>query len=527
MPNPTTWLPRHPALQSLLTAFAAATTPVYVVGGVVRDFLLGVTKAATDMDVVVEHSALQVARQVADQLGWAFYPLDTERDVARLVFTASNPPLVCDVAAMRGGTIDRDLRARDFTVNALAVEWRGRSAVQLVDVVGGQQDLKQQRLRRVNPSSLAEDPVRLLRAVRFAVQLGFAIEEETELQMLRMSDTISLASPERVRDELWKTLQTAAPAVAVEMLRRYGLLAYVLPEVADLEGVTQSAPHVLDVYRHTLEVLRFAEQFRAWLRRPGRDTGEPAPAATPGPRQLAWEQALAPWRFRLQEHFLQAITADHLRVDWLIWHALLHDIGKPATRTLEEMPEGGQRTRFLGHDEVGARLAQVRLEALRFSRQEVQLAGEVAAAHMRPHHLHASFGSGLLSRRACYRFFRDTGGRGGARGFDVLPGVDVILLALADYQATSLADPPPHWDQYLSQMVQLLDFAFHSEGLEQVRRPLVDGHTLMRYFNLRPGPEIGGLLERLQEAQATGEIASGDEALALAATWVLDKKSDA
>jgi hypothetical protein len=146
---------------------------------------------------------------------------------------------------------------------------------------------------------------------------------------------------------------------------------------------------------------------------------------------------------------------------------------------------------------------------------------------MRPHHLHASFGAGPLSRRACYRFFREAGGRGAVRGFDVLPGVDVVLLALADYQATSMADPPPHWDQYLRQMVQLLDYAFHSEGLEQVRRPLVDGHTLMRYFHLRPGPEIGGILERLQEAQAAGEIATPDEALAMAATWVLDKKPDA
>ncbi len=180
-----------------------------------------------------------------------------------------------------------------------------------------------------------------------------------------------------------------------------------------------------------------------------------------------------------------------------------------------------QRYRFFGHDELGAAMTRGRLEALRFSRQEAQLGEEVVAAHMRPHHLHASFGVNPLSRRACFRFFRDAGGR----GFDVLPGVDVVMLALADYQATSMADPPPDWEGYLRHMVQLLEFAFHAEGLQQVRRPLVDGHTLMRYFNLQPGPEVGSLLERLQEAQAAGEIATPDEALAMAATWVLEKKN--
>lgn len=517
MLNATVWLPRHSALQSLLNALSAATTPVYVVGGVVRDHLLGVARPANDMDVVVEHSAMQVARRVADRLGWAFYPLDAERDVARLVFTATTPPLVCDVAAMRGGTIERDLRARDFTINALAVQWQGSAAVQLVDIVGGRHDLDHGLLRRVDPSSMADDPVRLLRAVRFAVQLGFAIEEETELQMLRMSDTIRLASAERIRDEVWKTLQSDAPEAAVAMLRRYGLLQHVLPEVAKMEAVEQSAPHVFDVYQHTLQAVAFVKQLSDWL------CGDVPAVDTAAAR--AWRAALEPWRFRLKQHFLQATTADHLRVDWLVWHALLHDIGKPQTRTVEQT-DGAGRYRFLGHEQVGAAMTRARLEALRFSRQEIHLAEEVVAAHMRPHHLHVSFGTSPLSRRACFRFFRDSG----TRGFAALPGIDVVLLALADYQAiymtaTNAADLPPDWDGYLRHMGQLLEFAFHMDGLEQVRHPLVDGHTLMRYFNLVPGPEVGSLLGRLHEAQAAGEIATSEEALAMAATWVLEKKS--
>jgi putative nucleotidyltransferase with HDIG domain len=517
MSNSTIWSPSHSALHSLLTALSAIAQPVYIVGGVVRDHLLGIKKSINDLDIIVEHSALQTARRVADQLGWAYYPLDAERDVARLVFQATSPPLVCDIAAMRGGSIERDLLARDFTINALAVEWQGRAATQLVDLVGGRADLQQRLLRRVSPASLAEDPVRLLRAVRFAAQLGFNIDEETQLQMLRMPDTVRLAAAERVRDELWKIMQTEDPARAIELLRTFGLLPYVLPEVNDMVGVTQSAPHVLDVYRHSLQAVTFATQFRSWLR------GEAVDAHTPAAQ--AWQAALGPWRFRLQEHFWQALAAEHLRIDWLVWNALLHDIGKPRTRTLEIGPgetgqEGSSRIRFFGHEELGARLARERLEALRFSRQEIWLAETVIEAHMRPHHLHMSFEHNAISRRACFRYFRDTG----ARSLDLLPGVDVVLLALADYQATYVAPMPPGWEHYLEHAGQLLEFAFHARGLEQARQPLVDGHTLMRYFDLQPGREIGNLLERLQEAQAAGDIATADEALALAATWVLEPR---
>ncbi len=512
MVNSTIWSPKHSALHSLLTALSAQADPVYVVGGVVRDYLLGSAETVNDLDVVVEHSALQVGREVADRLGWAFYPLDAERDVARLVFQAASPPLVCDIAAMREGSIERDLHARDFTINALAVEWRGRAAQPVLDLVGGRADLDRRLLRRVSPSSLAEDPVRLLRAVRFAAQLGFAIEEETQLQMLRMPETVRLASAERVRDELWKLLQSPDPAAAVELLARFGLLQYVLPEVNDLQSVAQSAPHVLDVYRHTLQTVAYAAQFRRWLLR--------KPVTDCSPASEAWQAALAPWRFRLQEHFLQALAAEHLRGDWLVWNALLHDIGKPATRTVETSNGNGPRYRFFGHEELGARLARERLEALRFSRQEIWLAETVIETHMRPHHLHGSFGAAPISRRACFRYFRDSGGR----SFDLLPGVDTVLLALADYQAIYAAPEPPGWPQYLAHASQLLEFAFHAEGLTQVRQPLVDGHTLMRYFDLKPGREIGRLLERLQEAQAAGEVRTADEALALAAAWVVEPR---
>ncbi|MCS6828759.1 MAG: hypothetical protein NZ553_19270, partial [Caldilinea sp.] len=175
------------------------------------------------------------------------------------------------------------------------------------------------------------------------------------------------------------------------------------------------------------------------------------------------------------------------------------------------------RYRFLGHEEVGARLAGQRMEALKFSRHEIALLQAVIRMHMRPHLLHAAFGDQPLSRRACYRFFRDAGQSvyGSAAHADV--GVVVALLALADYQAIFAESPPPDWAAYVRHAVDLIRFGLGPGGLEDIRKPLVDGRMLMHYFKLEPGRQVGELLEKLREAQAAGEIKTPEEGLALAA----------
>ncbi len=199
-------------------------------------------------------------------------------------------------------------------------------------------------MRRVTPTSLAEDSIRLLRAVRFAVQLGFDVEEETYKQITRMGDTICLASVERIRDELWKMMSTLAPDVAIDLLRGSGLLWSVLPEVTAMEGVPQSSPHQLDVYTHTILAVRRAVGVREWL------MGRSSPVELAA--EARWRERLEPWRFRLRDHFATIVAGQHLREDWLVWYALLHDIGKPLTHTVEQIdrtdPDGAAlRHRFI------------------------------------------------------------------------------------------------------------------------------------------------------------------------------------
>ncbi|MEZ4673245.1 MAG: hypothetical protein R2932_03250 [Caldilineaceae bacterium] len=193
------WQPDHPAFTQLLKALLQKVPTVYIVGGVVRDHLLGHREKVTDLDLMIDNTALPIARNVADQLGWAFYPLDEGRDVARLVFTANvGTPLVCDIARIRGGSLEGDLLMRDFTINAMVFVMERPGEVTLLDICGGQEDLRQRRIRRVSAASLADDPVRLLRAIRFMVQFDFTLDEQTRLQIKRICSTVTLASAERI-----------------------------------------------------------------------------------------------------------------------------------------------------------------------------------------------------------------------------------------------------------------------------------------------------------------------------------------
>ncbi len=501
------WKLPHPALTELLTALTQTHTPVYIVGGAVRDLLLQRQVKLTDLDLVVGQNAIPIARSVADRLGWAYYPLDETRDVARLVFMpGADTPLVCDIAGMRGGSIEADLLLRDFTINAMALAYTSAQVEPtLIDIAGGQADLAHRQIRRVTAASMADDPVRLLRAVRLANQFDFTLESETETQSRRLAHTVQFVSLERVRDELWKLLLTPTPQRGIQQLQELGLLAYVLPEVAATVGVEQSLPHLYPVFEHTLNAVEHAAMLRAWIM--GDD-------ATPFSEAHAFlHDKLGRWQHRLRHHLGTTVGSNRQRADWLIWFALFHDVGKPQTRLVETQDDGTMRTRFYEHEGIGAEMTEQRLSALRFNRSEIELARAVVYSHMRPHHLHMSFAGQNISRRAAFRFFRDVGTKQTGIG----PGLDTLLVALADRLSVT-QDIPPDTSGYLTHIDEMLRYAF--EEAAQPPPPLVDGHMLMQRLAIKPGPRLGILMEHVMEAQAAGEIKTTDEALQLAASWL-------
>ena len=487
----------RPALpQSELVGQVRAHLPAgasaWLVGGALRDALL--RRPVRDFDFVVAGDALAGARAVANALGGAYYPLDAERGVGRVVLETPQGRVTLDLARLRGPDLPADLTARDFTLNAMAVDL-ARPA-ELIDPLHGERDLRGRLIRACSTTAIADDPLRAIRAVRLAAELRFRIDKLTLLEIRAQAARLASVSAERRRDELMHCLGGARPAAAVRSLDLLGLMPALLPELSALHGVTQSPPHVDDVWEHTLTVLQRLTEILAVL----------------GPvynSDAASDLTLGLVSLRLGRH--RQALAEHLAAAAgeytghppapLLLASLLHDIGKPATRTVE----AGGRIRFFNHDQLGADLTRERLTALRYSSDEVQRLSAIVAHHLRPLNLS---GEPEVTRRAVYRYFHQTGAA----------GIDVVLLALADFLGTYGDSAPPvdDWNRLLDVCSALLRAYF--ETPEQTVRPaaVLTGDDLIRDFGLRPGPDLGKLLAELREAQAAGEVSEREGA----AEWV-------
>lgn len=466
----------------------------WLVGGAVRDLLLGLPVG--DWDIAVERDAIGAARATANRLQADVYVLDADHDTARVI--AADGTIV-DFARLRDDNIELDLTARDFTINALAIDLHQPD--QLIDLFEGQADLAEGLIRAIAETSLTSDPIRLLRAVRQSAALAFAIEPQTAQWIKTHAALITRASAERVRDELIKLIGGHGCADDVLLLDAFSLLAHVLPEIAALKGVEQSLPHHWDVFAHTCRVIDALELLGTrWLGFDQAGDGALMQDVIPA---FAWDAlllTLAPFADGLRAH-LQAYEISEKRSRWhtLKWAALLHDIGKPATRTVG----ADGRTHFYTHEAVGAQLAEARLTALKFSSDEVRRVLTIIGGHMRPHLLSET----AVSRRAIYRFFKDTKDA----------GVDILLLSLADHLATHGPElDQSRWVARLGLIEEMFTAYFMRREEIVLPPPLIDGHALMTALNLKPGKQIGVLLEAIREAQAAGEVTTKEAALSLA-----------
>ena len=238
---PTPYPLMFPALLESVRSSIPDGLTVYLVGGAVRDALLG--RPVHDLDFVLERNAIKTARHIADALHADFYPLDSERDTGRVIVTnADGTHMLMDFAAFRGAdpssgtgkSLEADLEGRDFTLNAIALKLSDNS---LYDPLGGAMDLKEKRLRACSPSAFTDDPVRILRGVRLAANFGFHILPETRAAMKAAAGLLGKVSPERLRDELFRILDGSQPATCLRALDLLGALDKVLPELSALKGV--------------------------------------------------------------------------------------------------------------------------------------------------------------------------------------------------------------------------------------------------------------------------------------------------
>ena len=440
------------------------STEAWVVGGTVRDELLG--RPTTDVDLAVAGDPEPAARAAARALGGPVFRLGEGFGAWRVIEREAG--LVYDFSPLQGDSIEEDLALRDFTVNAMA---RRVGSDELIDPVGGRADLAERRLRVLGRGAYERDPLRPLRLARFAAQLGFTPDPETERLTAEAAPGVSRAAGERIFSELRRLVLADGVLAGLALADRLGLVRSVLPELAELHEVEQSHYHHLDVYGHTIEVLE---------------------------RQIELEGRLDELDPRLAP-LLEAPFADELtRLEALRFGALLHDIGKPATRALR--PDG--RVTFMGHDRVGEAMVG---DVCRRLRTSARLSRFLAA--LARHHLRLGFlvHERPLDRRAVYRYLTST-----------MPvEVEVTLFSCADRLATRGRNAEVATEAHLDLARELMRAALDWRETGPPPAPL-RGHELAEELGIEPGPELGRLLARLEEAAYAGEAADRAQAVELA-----------
>jgi len=486
--NMTTQLPQ------IVQRVKAALPPdqeIYLVGGAVRDLLLG--RAVKDFDFLVLEKAIALGRKVANAIGSDFYPLDPQRGAGRVIVNEDGARITLDFITIQGGDIDSDLAARDLTINAIAIDLRQSDA--LLDPFGGAQDLLAKQVKACSPTSFSADPVRIIRAVRMAAAFGMRIDKETRALMRAAASGLPTVSPERLRDEFFKLLAAPKPGTSIRALDLLGAQDPIFPEIARLRKLEQPSPHAFDVWNHILQVLSKLDMVLELL-------GDGVGAEGAGDMQSGMiVQKLGRYRKQFKEHLGVELVPDHSRLALLHFAALLHDAGKATTQSRDET----DRIHFFDHENVGAAIIAERGRELHLSNDEIEILKIIVKHHGRPYLLTKE--GDLPSRRAIYRFFRDSGET----------GVEICLLSLADFLGKFDAQvPQDELEKHLDTLRTLLE-AYFEHADEQVSPPiLVNGEDLMRELGLKPGPKIGELLEAVREAQAAGEVNSREEAIGFA-----------
>jgi tRNA nucleotidyltransferase/poly(A) polymerase len=435
------------------------TPAVYLVGGAVRDALLGET--GSDLDLVVFSDAQTIARRLANELRADIYTLDTERQAYRLILRREEQgPLYIDITRGRGHSLDEDLAARDFSINAIAVDIQ--MPQRLIDPLGGAQELAAKKLIACGPAALRTDPVRCVRAARLAAQLKLQIEKETLEQITSARIHLKDVSPERRRDEVMKGL-LYEPAVFFRLLRMLGVAGELSPALR------------LDA--------------------------------------AAWEDRLA--RLRLLERLLALFKEKGSR-EQNIWSGVITaELGDCGQYLVEAAAQRLQQDRERRALWAAACLAGRELETLD------TLAGDLVLTNSERQVLDgAARGMGWLrkytasgqnlDRREIYRYFR-TAGAGG------LDGIVIWLVDAFLREDGHLVDAPPVAQLRVSR--RLLEAWRMEQETIISPQPLIDGHDAQRLLGIAPGAELGRLLEALREEQAVGVIKNRAEAEAWAREW--------
>ncbi len=455
-------LATSPVVDRLATAFAAAGHELALVGGPVRDAFLG--RSVSDLDFTTDARPDEILRIVTplSETQW-----DVGREYGTIGALVRGEPV--EITTYRadaydgetrkpvvefGDTLEADLIRRDFSVNAMALRLPARV---LVDPSGGMEDLVAARLRTPGPPevSFGDDPLRMLRAARFTSQLGFTATAETVSAMVALAPRIAIVSVERINAELSKLLTTDSPRAGIQLLVDTGLAQLILPEIPALRLEIDEHAHHKDVYEHSLTVL---------------------------------DQAIGYEKARGHEPDLILRLA-----------ALLHDIGKPSTKRVEDRGV----VSFHHHDSVGAKLATKRLTALRFDKETITAVAKLIELHLR----FFGYAEGAWTDAAVRRYVRDAG--------PLLERLHILTRADVTTRNRRKADQLGFaYDDLETRIAEIAE----AEGVAAVR-PDLDGEEIMSILGLKPGREVGEAYRFLLDLRLDEGPLGADEAKQRLLDW--------
>lgn len=454
-------------LKSLLPAGS------HLVGGAVRDALLGVTPK--DVDFLIPRDPFVAGPELAAQLNGFFVPLDEQRRIARVVLRGG---FDIDLLPIPAGGVEASLAERDFTINAMA---RSMSDGTLLDPFGGQKDLAAKSIRFVLEKNLDEDPLRILRAWRFRAALEFEIEPALLDAIQRRNATLWSVAPERIAEEWFLLLAASGSADTVRRMSDAGTLMTLLPELTAAQGCTQNDFHHLDVLGHSLAAMDIIDSIAA-------DPGYFVPTeAVP----------------IITDYLVRPLVGRRPRAAYLRFACLLHDIDKPATRSTDE--DGF--VHFYRHEKLGEQTTSSIASKLRLAKAETDLLRLLVAHHM-------AFSPDLYEPAAnldrfFYRLFRDFGGD---------DGLGLLLFSLADRESSLGPAITPEFNARHRAFVVDGILRYIRQKDRVIPPKLIAGEDVMNVLGLPPGPAIGGILERIRILQAEGKVITREDALKILPT---------
>ncbi len=448
---------------------------IYLVGGAIRDAVLNIP--SHDLDFALQKGAQKTARKVANALQASYYSLDDEHEAGRVVVVDEDGTRqIIDFAVFRGDDLEADLRGRDFTINAMAVDIQ--EPQELLDPLGGISDLFHKQIRPCSDSSFKDDPLRTLRAVRLAAKFKFKILGESKKGIRDSVSGLRDVSVERIRDELFKILDAPNPDISLRVMELLGILPYVLPELERLKGVKLSDPPIDDLWEYSLQTVKQMSKILKELdidyRHDNEDGGNLATGLI--------AQKLGRYRKQFTVHLQKEFTPERKFRPLLLLTALYHAID--------------------GIDANGKQTARDRAKGLHLSNVEIVRFGTILKNQSRPDSL--MVGEQIPSRLEIYKYFKETDEA----------GVSITFLSLAKLLAHYGKSVNHVKLEKLLVVLRALLEAYWEHYETDIDPPtLLDGKEMMKIIQLSEGPQIGELIEKIREAQITGEIKTKKDAI--------------